>query len=719
MIDPGIITILSGAGQIQATTSSPQTGTATNIPPALQSLSQGAVLTGLVVRNESNGNTIIKTDRGEIAIRSNIFLRYGNEVVIRFDATGASPRARILSIDGLSPQQFAALGTPSLTDDLVETSQIAGSTLPAGNIALTPSAQTAAALPRDATALLLKAIFLSPSPNPAPGAPNLSNLQAGNNVEIKISLGTPNAENDATIQNLSARYSALSNAQATLPENVKVTLLQTAGTPQTVNPQITPQAAPLPNTPAPAATSNAILLQTVPTAPGTAQTLQTTTTPAAQAQPLQATAANVSQTATIPNPAAPAAQNTSLPQTTLPAAPNANIAQPVATNLAAPVTQASVAANQPQPTLPQTTAPAPVATPLPQTAQQPQAQLPNIPAAYTAASQAARAQQNQFVQVNPQSSETPLTQFTGTIIAREPSGDLVVRTPIGMIKLLPESLSGLANLPVGTNFNIELMSADAPIKRAVPSALLPQQPLTNLPPSLDALLRISNQWPTLQQILDWARTQTHNPALMQELSDRIIPKLDARMGASMLFFLTALRGADAKQWLGDRVSSALEAAGRGDLIQRLTGEFSLLRGLMADAPANLPPPGQWQPFFVPVMYDGQLSQLRFYVKRDKPSKDKRKKQEDTRFIVEVELSEMGELQLDGFVRQKQDATQVDIVLRSLRGLDEGQQQDIRTIFNEASQITGFQGELQFQLVRSFAVRPLEELLADHSQTISA
>lgn len=737
MVDPGLITILFGGTQVQAAGSSPPSGSATsNIPALLQNIQPGTVLSGLVVRNDPNGNTIIKTDRGEVAIRSNIFLRYGNEIVIRFDAAGNTPRARIISIDGLTPQQFAALGAPALSDDFVETSQIAGSTLPP-NIPSAPGSGAAAApAVFNSTALFLKAIFLAPpsqnAPSSAPAA-TPSPLIPGNNLQLKISLGTPTAESNSTIQNLSARYADLPPGKQVLPENMELRLTPGAASPAATAPvanTAVKAVVPLPGqTPSPNATLP-LTPQTGATVPSSSPTLAYSASGAALQKPSltpeQTRASIISNPEQALGSLKPLAQETVRQAIALSSSAAAGKSAPIASNPSAnaqnpqaPATtqaiqtpsQSPVAATATSPGLTQT-ATASLSTVLPQTGTaQPLPQGGSL----TAPSPLP----GQFVQVDKQTGETAVTKFTGTIIARESSGDIVVRTPIGIIKLLPESLSGLAQLPVGTNFNIELLSSDLPLRPATAATPLIPAPLTSLPPSLDALLRLSGGWPTLQDITHWARANAgQNPAILRELSDRIIPRLDARMTSGIIFFLAAVRGGDARQWLGQKVSSALEQAGRGDLIQRLSGEFTLLRGLLADAPANPPPPGQWQPLFVPVMYEGMLSQLRFYVKKEK-SKDQKRKQDDTRFVLELELSEMGDLQLDGFVRKQKDSTSVDMILRSLRRLDAEQEQDIRVIFAEAAEVTGFKGDLQFQVVKSFPVRPLEELLAAHSHSISA
>jgi hypothetical protein len=67
---------------------------------------------------------------------------------------------------------------------------------------------------------------------------------------------------------------------------------------------------------------------------------------------------------------------------------------------------------------------------------------------------------------------------------------------------------------------------------------------------------------------------------------------------------------------------------------------------------------------------------------------------DTRFVVDVDLSRLGRLQLDGLVRDK--GKSLDLIVRSDAHLADTIQNDIRTIFLEAADSTGLKGGVNFQ-----------------------
>ena len=106
-----------------------------------------------------------------------------------------------------------------------------------------------------------------------------------------------------------------------------------------------------------------------------------------------------------------------------------------------------------------------------------------------------------------------------------------------------------------------------------------------------------------------------------------------------------------------------------------------------------------------------MQQVRLFVKRDRKNQpgSPQEKSEDTRFVLEVDLSQLGELQLDGFVRTQPREVQFDMVIRSLLPLSKEIQQDILSIYDASGAIAGFRGGLSFQHVREFPVSPMQDI----------
>lgn len=96
---------------------------ATGVDTLLTSLPDGTVVNGFVVTRDRNNNPVLRTPYGDVLVHSSIFLKTGSEVVFKVDPALAS-RARILTIDSLAPEEYAAIAaTQGLTTDTIETPQ--------------------------------------------------------------------------------------------------------------------------------------------------------------------------------------------------------------------------------------------------------------------------------------------------------------------------------------------------------------------------------------------------------------------------------------------------------------------------------------------------------------------------------------------------------------------------------------------------------------------
>jgi hypothetical protein len=79
---------------------------------------------------------------------------------------------------------------------------------------------------------------------------------------------------------------------------------------------------------------------------------------------------------------------------------------------------------------------------------------------------------------------------------------------------------------------------------------------------------------------------------------------------------------------------------------------------------------------------------------------RRKKQDDdkgdteTRFVLDVGLSRLGRIQLDGLIGERD--KRLDLIIRSQQPLPGAMRNDIRDIFINAGEITGMKGGLSFQ-----------------------
>ena len=89
--------------------------------------------------------------------------------------------------------------------------------------------------------------------------------------------------------------------------------------------------------------------------------------------------------------------------------------------------------------------------------------------------------------------------------------------------------------------------------------------------------------------------------------------------------------------------------------------------------------------------------------------DKDKKDQGTRFLVDVNFAALGAFQLDGLIRGKR----FDLMIRSRSRLSRNQRQEIAAIFDNALEVGGGTGALEFRTVEVFPVSPLDELRQSH------
>lgn len=625
---------------------------ATTIPPQLANLSPGTTLEGFVVNRDGQNNPVVRTPIGDILVKSDVFLKTGSEILFRVDPSQPGA-ARIVTVDGLPPQDYASNTAPrGLQADTVQQP-----TLPTATNAALPARGAAAPVPT------LPAVLVSTAP-PSPAliasfpllaqqaaAPaNLAKLPQGAPLRVAIlQASLPATVSASTPVNPAPALPPAPLAATSLPTNVS---FATAATPLATIPS--PSEPP----PAPIATPNAAIAQ-----PGIAQThgaplaLTQPTTPAAVAQPAATpslTAANVTAAApaTVLPTSPPPATVTAAHMPPLPIALPANVAAlPSPAQAAA---QRAYGGNR-----------APPFTPAP------------LPA--TIATQA-----------TPQNSvPTPNTTaptIPGVVIGHEKDGATIVQTALGTLKWhAPQKL------PLQTTLQLQLE----------PTALTPFTVTPASSGTTEAATSLAQHWPALDEA--WAAAR-QDPMLARELA-QTLPTVGPRLMSGLLFFMSAVKAGDLRQWLGNRTVAALETK-LPDLAARLKGDISQLQQLWNDSPIP-----QWHSMMVPLMHEGALEQARLFFRHDQEhgeTADKTSAAKEQRFIVEVDLHPMGEMQFDGFVRAGERGKQFDLIVRSQAALAPALNERIRHAFDSAMEASMMRGYLGFQHGQQHFVRPLAE-----------
>lgn len=709
-----------------------------NPPPSVAALEPGTIVQGTVAGRDKQGLLLVKTDAGNIAIQTQQQIPPGAKLQLEIQAQGSQLQVvilsaeRPLSADASAAAQLLSLASPLSDDGGAVSTQGLGANLaqalaskglppslpagvPAGLVATVAAglivaegtATSPSPLPAGtvATALLAQATSTSAGPLPrtaftAYGSPQFAaqassqattgpagapaNQTAATSTPASPATTIPSAQearNQAiqgqTIQNQAAQNQATQGQAAQIRAQVTpaAVILAAQGA-------VVPAAGPIAPGPTAPATPTAALQTGAPALPGAAPAATVTSQ---VVQGVQAAVANLA----AHDPAKPpsgAAPSSSSPGPAVSAAPNPlqSGAPPGATSgvPAGTVSVAPATPTRPGPTGAPTSTAAPSALPtsgalsvrILAVALPTPAGIPALPQS-----------------VVPPSGTAPV--LTGTVLFTTPQGQPVIQTGAGVL-----TVNVRADLPIGSEVTLEVLG------EAPPTALRPAPATSAAAPA--PLVSLSRQWPTLDETFDALRQI--DPQLAQSVQRALLPQPGPHLGSGMLFFMSALKGGDVRAWLGEPATRALDGAGKGRLLAKLNDEFKeLSRGGEVSE-------GEWRGFFMPV-HDGQhVQQIRLFVHhRDSDGKDEGDDAEGTRFMLDVELSRMGPVQIDGLVRDKR----LDLVVRTREALPDEMRHDINRIFDDAGNITGFKGVLTFQAGPKMPPTPLAHVVGHRPDVV--
>ncbi len=267
---------------------------------------------------------------------------------------------------------------------------------------------------------------------------------------------------------------------------------------------------------------------------------------------------------------------------------------------------------------------------------------------------------------------------TGTITGTTASGQPILTTALGTL-----ALTTSASLPPGKSLTVQI-SDPRPLfaDRSPPTATAPQA----WPPIRDAMAVLTGQEGALAQA-----------ALMATL-----PQPNRRLAAALTFTIDSVRRGDARGWLGAEASEALEKADRHDLLSALDKDFKTQARQADDTQ-----PGGWRSLMIPMLDAGLLQQLELYVRAvgtdEREEQDGGSVERGQRFLLDLTLSRLGALQLDGLVRSK--SKRFDLILRSLEPLPESLRRELLGVCGKSLEAVGYAGGIGFQTGARSWVKP--------------
>ncbi|MBV8168470.1 MAG: hypothetical protein JO021_16870, partial [Alphaproteobacteria bacterium] len=179
----------------------------------------------------------------------------------------------------------------------------------------------------------------------------------------------------------------------------------------------------------------------------------------------------------------------------------------------------------------------------------------------------------------------------------------------------------------------------------------------------------------------------------------VMPQPGPALAAQMAMFLSALQTGDLRAWIGEPARAALDRAGRTTTVSKVEGD--LKRAAAAAREADAPDPanaaGTWRAQTIPFSNAGAIEPIRLFLHQTNPDdgNDAGKKAggQPTRFLLDLDLSRLGRVQLDGFAQPPR----FDLILRTETPLAEPTRLEILQLFANVTSARGLTGSLAFHV----------------------
>jgi len=203
---------------------------------------------------------------------------------------------------------------------------------------------------------------------------------------------------------------------------------------------------------------------------------------------------------------------------------------------------------------------------------------------------------------------------------------------------------------------------------------------------------MTGDWSALDDLVTTLRSEPQGQAAAA-LVQNAIPKPGASaFTAPVLMLLAAARSGDITAWLGEKVTDAIRNVRRADILSRLTGAVMAAARQRDDAA----PTADWKTLQLPMLADqSQISQIALHYRsfeRDGDPAQAQERQKGTRFVLDLSLTRIGPLQVDGLSL----ARQLDVTLRSEQSFSPSMREALRLRYTEALNGIGFSGQLNFK-----------------------
>ncbi|MBO6505458.1 MAG: hypothetical protein JJ850_08930 [Kordiimonadaceae bacterium] len=247
-------------------------------------------------------------------------------------------------------------------------------------------------------------------------------------------------------------------------------------------------------------------------------------------------------------------------------------------------------------------------------------------------------------------------------------------------------------------------SAPAPQTATIPPLQTPdlQAPAavaTTVAPHVPNMLA---SWPAMEETVAAVAGSAQAAGVQENIASKTAQG-GGKMTNSLLFFLSATGRGGPEGWIGQQTQQTLAQASPS-ILKNLQSDIRRMAALPGESI------GEWRPIVLPFDVRGSevplaalLFQQRHDIDPDAGGQDQsladNEEEKSQRFIVQVQFSVLGDIQLDGNISK----TNFDLTVRSGSTFSEPLKQDLEGLFYNALAANGFAGGLLFEEGTSFDV----------------
>lgn len=208
-------------------------------------------------------------------------------------------------------------------------------------------------------------------------------------------------------------------------------------------------------------------------------------------------------------------------------------------------------------------------------------------------------------------------------------------------------------------------------------------------------------WPAMQESIT-AIAASGNTAATFALQDKTAQG-GGKLTNSLLFFIAAAGRAGPRAWIGNDVQQNLQN-NAPSLLRQLSSDISQMATMTNDRS------GEWRAFMLPLEARNENVPLAALLVQQHPeinpddgrnndNNSQKEEPDNQRFILQVQFSVLGDIQLDGQINKKQ----FDLTVRSASAFNTVLQNDLKGLFDAALAANGYAGLLRFEEQYPFSI----------------